>query len=259
LLTVIAIIGILAAIIIPVVGRVRESAKTLRCIATLRGAGQAFAAYAADHKDHYPNPQINPNPYPTMGALWYYQLMPYVSLPYPTDWTMMKRQCAPGSPLGCPAYTGADGPGEAWISYEMAFTHSDWIKTHGNQAQERGVPGTSIPAPSQSLLASEGLNHDVFRNCSPAPVNWGLDYRHRDKVNALFADGHVGSFNETQMLERWDTWFTRGVDGADGVPCSVRPPPPPPPPRLTRLTIRHCLRKTNTLFPSSNRQCCHPP
>ena len=40
LLTVIAIIGILAAIIIPTVGKVRDSARSAQCISNMRQVGQ---------------------------------------------------------------------------------------------------------------------------------------------------------------------------------------------------------------------------
>lgn len=54
LLTVIAIIGILAAIIIPTVGKVRESAKKAQCLSNMRQIGMAFHAYASDNKDRFP-------------------------------------------------------------------------------------------------------------------------------------------------------------------------------------------------------------
>src|SRR5690625_4157462 len=54
LLTVIAIIGILAAILIPVVGAVRENARAASCAANMRQIGQAVMAYAADHNDFAP-------------------------------------------------------------------------------------------------------------------------------------------------------------------------------------------------------------
>jgi prepilin-type N-terminal cleavage/methylation domain-containing protein/prepilin-type processing-associated H-X9-DG protein len=50
LLTVIAIIGILAAIIIPTVSMVRSSAKTSKCIAQLRQLGMAYLLYADTNK-----------------------------------------------------------------------------------------------------------------------------------------------------------------------------------------------------------------
>lgn len=53
LLTVIAIIGILAAIIIPTVSKVRASAKNAQCVAQLREWGRVIALYANDNKGFY--------------------------------------------------------------------------------------------------------------------------------------------------------------------------------------------------------------
>lgn len=50
LLTVIAIIGILAAILIPVVGRVREGARASQCVSNMRQVGTAMHLYMADHE-----------------------------------------------------------------------------------------------------------------------------------------------------------------------------------------------------------------
>ncbi|MDR1284531.1 MAG: prepilin-type N-terminal cleavage/methylation domain-containing protein [Opitutaceae bacterium] len=54
LLTVIAIIGILAAIIIPTVGKVRQTAQRAACASNLRQIGTAVIAYATDNKDWLP-------------------------------------------------------------------------------------------------------------------------------------------------------------------------------------------------------------
>lgn len=61
LLTVIAIIGILAAILIPVVGSVRESARRAACQSNLRQMGAAVHAYLADNpqSDQLPGPSWN--------------------------------------------------------------------------------------------------------------------------------------------------------------------------------------------------------
>ncbi|RRJ98944.1 prepilin-type N-terminal cleavage/methylation domain-containing protein [Opitutaceae bacterium TAV4] len=56
LLTVIAIIGILAAITIPVIGKVRGTADNARCLSNLRQTGVAMAMYVSDHKDRLPGP-----------------------------------------------------------------------------------------------------------------------------------------------------------------------------------------------------------
>lgn len=54
LLTVIAIIGILAAIIIPTVGKVRETARRSVDSSNLRQIGQASLIFASDNKDTFP-------------------------------------------------------------------------------------------------------------------------------------------------------------------------------------------------------------
>jgi len=54
LLTVIAIIGILAAILIPVVGLVRDKARGARCVSNLRQLGVGIHLYASDNNDRTP-------------------------------------------------------------------------------------------------------------------------------------------------------------------------------------------------------------
>ncbi|MCF3651926.1 type II secretion system protein [Synoicihabitans lomoniglobus] len=57
LLTVIAILGILAAIIIPTVGKARETAQRAVDANNLRELSKAAMIYAADNRDVLPNPQ----------------------------------------------------------------------------------------------------------------------------------------------------------------------------------------------------------
>ncbi len=54
LLTVIAIIGILAAILIPVVGRVRESARAAQCMSNIRQVSVAMLAYSDENNGVLP-------------------------------------------------------------------------------------------------------------------------------------------------------------------------------------------------------------
>jgi len=57
LLTVIAVIGILAAIIIPTVGKVRETAQRTADANNLREIGKAAMIFAAENNDRLPDPQ----------------------------------------------------------------------------------------------------------------------------------------------------------------------------------------------------------
>ena len=58
LLTVIAIIGVLAAILIPVVGKVRENAQRAADLANIRSIGQAALVYAQEHNGNLPGTNL---------------------------------------------------------------------------------------------------------------------------------------------------------------------------------------------------------
>jgi prepilin-type N-terminal cleavage/methylation domain-containing protein len=55
LLVVIAIIAILAGMLLPALGRAKESAKRISCINGLRNLSQSLMMYAADHNGYYPD------------------------------------------------------------------------------------------------------------------------------------------------------------------------------------------------------------
>ncbi len=61
LLTVIAIIGILAAILIPVVSAVRDQARSANCRTNLRQIGIAVSMYAMDNEDRTPGFPLEPD------------------------------------------------------------------------------------------------------------------------------------------------------------------------------------------------------
>jgi len=54
LLTVIAIISLLAGLLFPVLGKVRRRAKSINCAANLHQIGLAFASYMTESKDTFP-------------------------------------------------------------------------------------------------------------------------------------------------------------------------------------------------------------
>src|SRR6478609_9830126 len=68
LLTVIAIIGILAALISPTVGKVRETAQRTVDANNLRDLVKAASLYAADNNDRLPDPGAVATQYPGLGA-----------------------------------------------------------------------------------------------------------------------------------------------------------------------------------------------
>ncbi len=74
LLTVIAIIGILAAILIPVLGHVREKARTTQCLGNLRQLGLAGLLYAGNNRGMLPAGNW------AGGGNWAEKISPYLNL-----------------------------------------------------------------------------------------------------------------------------------------------------------------------------------
>ena len=87
LLTVIAILGILAAIIIPTVGKARETAQRAVDANNLRELGKAAMLYAADNRDALPNPAQENRPVAGSSEAywqWFGQLARYGGFNDPT-------------------------------------------------------------------------------------------------------------------------------------------------------------------------------
>jgi prepilin-type N-terminal cleavage/methylation domain-containing protein/prepilin-type processing-associated H-X9-DG protein len=74
LLTVIAIIGILAAILIPTVGKVRTAARKVQCVSNQRQLALGVLAYAYDNKGRLPATDRSVVPI----VRWMFQVAPYV-------------------------------------------------------------------------------------------------------------------------------------------------------------------------------------
>lgn len=56
LLLAVAIIGMLAALLFPLVGRLRQTAKAAQCTGNLRQIGAGFFNYANEHNNRLPPP-----------------------------------------------------------------------------------------------------------------------------------------------------------------------------------------------------------
>jgi prepilin-type N-terminal cleavage/methylation domain-containing protein/prepilin-type processing-associated H-X9-DG protein len=223
LLTVIAIIGILAAIIIPVVGRVRESANKSSCASNLRQIGVALSSYVADHKGHLPG--YDPIPWESGGktytsyglnrsasATWYTlngvpttdlvsQLMPYLDF---------NRKAGGGSVQGiCPSFLCPSNPSHpASVSdtkYAANYYLAPTVRTDTgitkypfgySQGNKRAVIAAQIVNPGKAPALFD-LDSAVLSLIGAGAVNYAPDTAvHGGTRNVLYFDGHVASVNQ---------------------------------------------------------------
>ncbi|MBK8476903.1 MAG: prepilin-type N-terminal cleavage/methylation domain-containing protein [Opitutaceae bacterium] len=180
LLTVIAIIGILAAILIPVVGKVRENAQRASDLANIRSIGQAALVYAHEHNGSLP-PTNLPAAAGTVGFI-------------PTGTTATTTLYAYAAAL---ALSGGLNNGAVWVS------PADLVGTQGlatilDNARPRGFSsGTpAFDGATLSFQAFSGLRTSMGPN---TPVVWtrGLaaatgDWDN-DRQNSVYGSdgGHV--------------------------------------------------------------------
>ena len=209
----IAIAGILAVLIAPTVGKMRSSARSAKCMSNLRQMAPAFQSYVADHDGRYP---LSHNLTTNFDNNWWYALAPYISEIVISDWTDVRRICAPNSPLGCPETDVKDKSyPEPWISYEMTRAHRAWMDANGGwNSSEPGLLAVRITNPARSLLVAEGHGNPDFNTWSDdkAKARSGLVYPHNGRTNVLLADGHVTSYSLEELKEEWKQLYTPAID-----------------------------------------------
>ncbi|MDR1283013.1 MAG: prepilin-type N-terminal cleavage/methylation domain-containing protein [Opitutaceae bacterium] len=203
LLTVITIIGILAAITIPVAGRVRASARTAKCASNWRQTGAALHAYAADHRDTLPITAFNKNSNSFYKQVAY-NLAPYMG--YDHGWKTNLNTPRINAlkdfiqkKMGCSESPKWDFGYNVWMDEKKldAITTPSrliyGIDLHDETATSQWLDDTSI---TQKL-----------KTAAPKP--------HSGKVNALYVDGHVRTARASQIMLGDIHRAQTGYDGTD--------------------------------------------
>lgn len=191
LLTVIAIIGILAAIILPVVGKVRASARSAQCSSNLR---QVFNLYMIDVQDKRGMiPTTSPSIWIDAIATQYYGGDAY----------------GIGQALGCPVQISQKDP----RIIEISNNNRRAPRTYSlNRDLNRRVASpyvqsprslSSFVAPSRTALAGDGNDSDGSPDYYTGIIGSGgrpPQTPHGDKANIVFLDGHVQSVSDKTLL-----------------------------------------------------------
>lgn len=187
LLVVISVLTLLVAIIIPVVGRVRESSHQAVCASNLRGLGQATLTYIAANGGRIPFERAESGPGSGYAnPPWFNLLAPYAEASVRSNISL-----EPGTEkiFRCPSQTG---------DFALSYGPSMGAFVEGNTQ----LLHTQIVSPSRKVwLLDVYPGHVYFFNPAiPAEV-WAAP-RHRGKINVLYFDGHVSSATLKEIEEK---------------------------------------------------------
>ncbi len=219
LLTVVAIVGILAAIIIPVAGRARESARASACASNLRQIAAACLMFAGENKG-----RLMPVKDGTTNETWRVKIEPYLS---------SRRDKA--SALICPSdpiteYPTSSATGEWPASYGLntasQFAGSSPLLEYSAGSGSQRL--TLVNRPSQLIMVTDiGRNMGAGAGADPSTwvedrnpgsvsfgyarfpwngtfnLEWSVWPRHggKKKANAAFYDGHVAMVDLIEDLK----------------------------------------------------------
>ena len=187
LLVVIAIISILAAILFPVLGKVRRLSKRTTCLSNMKQIGTAVGLYADDYDGYYPN---TGDPYLWVGKRFRWPIMPYLglgkvqSIASSAD-SFLSINGASGLLL-CPEDTAANGFDYTSYAYAVPFYQSDAnlaaITSIQNLIQGFAKPGSlanpvsrstaDVTFSSQKVMISEWTNNHDYTGRKPVGM-WG--------------------------------------------------------------------------------------
>lgn len=215
LLTVIAIIGILAAILMPVVGHLRHKAKVADSTSRLRSLGVATNLYAADHQGAWPR---SSHAYTRQEPQWPLALSGYLwsrPITRASDPELAAyRETVLRDPLD--PVEQADGRHDNRYSYGFNV----YLQLDGALDDYEGEPARwhktyNVPAPANTVLFAtnrlETSDHFMAHEwASTADAEHDLDARDDERAGFVFCDGHAEwltpaeTFNPADKTDRWN-------------------------------------------------------
>jgi len=197
LLTVIMVVAILGAILIPIIGKVHSKSEAVICSNNLRQIGIAVQLYANENSGRLPGP-LNGAHSSIVPAIDPWQLVAYLKTYLNTE--MTGNSPSRNMTFICPSFHKQI---EAPASRHYQVRVSPWIQMSNHRwAQPFGYPSYGDPADDKlpillNLIKSPGeewmlsdldqVNNSAYRGNPLAPVT----PVHGDVRNTLFFDGHI--------------------------------------------------------------------
>jgi prepilin-type N-terminal cleavage/methylation domain-containing protein/prepilin-type processing-associated H-X9-DG protein len=223
LLVVVAVIGILAALLMPALARAKGKANSISCLNNIRQLGLSLTLYASDHDGHFPPRREPTNAWPS--PLYAYYKEPRV-LRCPSD---SFSWLPPGIPVAMRLTVQRSyviNGFNDWFQSELSPTN---YQTFLKWQWPVGMKDTAIPNPTETIVFGEKRKGSFHVHMDFSQGERGNDVEEIDQgrhsagsgrqggANFAFADGssrYLRFGQSTYPLNLWavkDEWRNAGV------------------------------------------------
>ena len=205
LLVVISIISLLIAILLPALGKAREAADSVKCLANYRQFGVSLHAYAADYRDFLPPSRDGLSSSPPSGGnewvnCWINKMKTYINktgdlLICPTGQkrgeALMNGEGALGANYWTIQNTWFNGLSYRYNMYFGSLGTGGWQYPALPKFRTRRVSLFTGPDKMVALADADTTNAGAYPRFAESYVNDISIDRHTNGENYLFVDGHA--------------------------------------------------------------------
>lgn len=203
LLVVIAIIAILASMLLPTLNKVREKAKSIKCISNLKQTGSAASMYASDFSGFMPHPYIAISGVPTTWA----------------SVLMSNRYIRNCKAAECPSFK----PMNQDVQSSAVSTFGMNSKGGYYQADDNALAYTNIytikaiiSKPSNAWMFGDSVSLgwwgsflQAMRIGNTSGTTYTMHFRHQNKANCWFVDSSVRAMSAKDNYNLGAQWYVR--------------------------------------------------
>ena len=200
LLTVIAIIAILAALLFPIYGRMQAGSQAINCASNLRNLGAEFLRYESEEGNNIiPISYASADQQKAFGLPYAGGFLDYY---YGTVSVSLRKV------FGCPtqrrnkAAIWAKTPSNKTpLDERRTYSYNTLVTTVGGSSEPR--PRTDYLTPSQTMIFGDGDNSDS--GGTAAYYNAGLNFAripepvHNGAANVVYLDGHIEAIKKENI------------------------------------------------------------
>ena len=204
LLIVIAIIAILAAMMLPALGKARDKGYAIFCLNNQRETGKLFMFYAQDYTDYMPIAYGQMKDGEILVRSWLQAINPMLGR---TSWQKISKA---SKSLICPVLESKVPPDEngernTTYTYNRRLGDLDYVKKGYAGYHPRKLANAKYPSVFVTLMEGIKEGERITLVTASSDID-NLSHPHNRRNQHLYADGHAAAVNMYSVYGDWRAW-----------------------------------------------------